>query len=155
MAMIKLLAPLLFAVCCAPGARAESPVFPVPQQVELKGARFVLEEPVRIILPAKASDNDLLLARELAADLGDRQGLNVSIEKPAQLPASQRFILMGSIANPLVKQYCAVHGLAVTPSSPGSEGYLLQASENAVVVAGSDERGAFYGLQSLRQLVGR
>ena len=36
--------------------------------------------------------------------------------------------------------------------NPGSEGYILRTGPDIVVVAGSDDRGAFYGLQSLRQL---
>ena len=155
MAMTKLLASILLACCCASGAPVDPLVLPVPRQMELNGARFVLEEPVRIIVPATPSENDVLLGRELAADLGDRHGLNVSIERTARLPASGRYILMGAVTNPLVKQYCAEHGLNVTSSDPGSEGYMLDANGNAAVVAGSDDRGAFYGLQSLRQLVGR
>jgi hexosaminidase len=123
--------------------------------MQMKGSRFSLEEPLRIILPAEPSENDWLLARELAGDLSDRRGLNVRIEKTARLPVSGRFILMGAVKNPLVKQYAALHGLAVTPTSPGKEGYILEANGSAAVVTGSDERGAFYGLQSLRQLIGK
>ena len=60
---------------------------------------------------------------------------------------------MGSIQNPLVKDYCSRHHLKVTDRQPGPEGYVLQVSENLVLIAGSDEAGAFYGLQSLPQLV--
>ncbi len=150
----KLLAPILFAGC-ALSAPVDPPVFPVPQEMELKGAGFALKEPVRLVVPPAPTENDLLLGRELAADLGGRYGLNVSIEKTARLPVSGPFVLMGSIDNPLVKQYCAGHGLTITPANPGSEGYILEATANAVVVAGSDERGVFYGLQSLRQLAVR
>ena len=59
---------------------------------------------------------------------------------------------MGSIANPLVKEYCARNHLQVTKDDPGPEGYVLHVGEKVVLVAGSDDRGAFYGLQSLRQL---
>ncbi|MGA3082945.1 MAG: glycoside hydrolase family 20 zincin-like fold domain-containing protein [Terracidiphilus sp.] len=37
--------------------------------------------------------------------------------------------------------------------SLGPESYILRTNKNAVLVAGSDDRGAFYGLQSLRQLL--
>jgi len=37
--------------------------------------------------------------------------------------------------------------------SLGSESYILRADKNMVVIAGKDDHGAFYGLQSLRQLV--
>jgi hypothetical protein len=153
--MVKLLTSVLLACLSAAAAPSGPLVFPVPQEMELKGTRFVLEEPVRILLPETPSENDLLLARELAADLGDRHGLNVSIERSSRLPGTGRFILMGAISNPLVKHYCAEHSLTVTQSNPGNEGYILEASANAAVVAGSDDRGAFYGLQSLRQLVSK
>jgi hypothetical protein len=60
---------------------------------------------------------------------------------------------VGSIQNPLVREFCHQNHLEVTAQNPGPEGYVLHADENAVVVAGSDERGAFYGLQSLKQLL--
>jgi hexosaminidase len=153
--MIWLRFAFFFLLCCLRAAASDPLVFPVPQEMELKGASFALREPIHIVIPASPSGNDLLLARELAADLGDLHALNVSIEKSPRLPASGRFILMGAVTNPLVKQYCAQHGLTVTQSSPGKEGYVLQANGDVVIVAGSDERGAFYGLQSLRQLIAR
>ena len=52
----------------------------------------------------------------------------------------------------MVAEYCAGHALKVDASNPGPEGYILRAGPEIVVVAGSDDRGAFYGLQSLRQL---
>jgi hypothetical protein len=65
----------------------------------------------------------------------------------------RRFILMGAITNPLVKAYCAAHQIPVSASIPGSEGYWLNVTPDAVVIAGSDAAGAFYGLQSVRQLI--
>jgi len=67
--------------------------------------------------------------------------------------ADARVILMGSIQNPLIRQYCAQMGLDGNNQIPGPEGYILRTEKNVVLVAGSDTRGAFYGLQSLRQLV--
>jgi hypothetical protein len=60
---------------------------------------------------------------------------------------------MGSIRNPLVQQYCANSGLLEAIEGLATEGYFLRADENVVLVAGKDDRGAFYGLQSLRQLL--
>ena len=64
-------------------------------------------------------------------------------------------IVIGSMANPLVRTYCESHGLSVSLRDPGPEGYILQTSGNIALVAGSDDRGAFYGMQSLRQLARR
>ncbi|MCX5906681.1 MAG: hypothetical protein NTY64_05710, partial [Deltaproteobacteria bacterium] len=63
--------------------------------------------------------------------------------------------IIGVHTNPLVRQYCEQHGLAVDAANPGPEGYVLHVDGRVAVVAGSDEAGAFYGLQSLRQLLQR
>jgi len=123
--------------------------------MQATGAAFPLDETVRIVIPSTPSENDLLLARELATDLSDLHGLNVVINRNASLPPSGRFILMGAITNPLVKRYCAEHAFTVAAGNPGPEGYILDSSPNAVLIAGADDRGAFYGMQSLRQLVAK
>src|ERR1035438_3542377 len=89
MTMKKALVLALLACFRVGGAPSNPLVFPVPRDMQMKGSRFPLEEPVRIILPAEPSENDWLLARELAGDLGDRRGINVRIEKTARLPVSR------------------------------------------------------------------
>jgi hypothetical protein len=121
--------------------------------MEVLDTRFPLDGQAVIVLPPMASENDSFLARFLVAELADRYGIALKAERLATLPPDRRAILMGSIANPLVKEYCLQHQIDVTNQQPGPEGYVLQVSENLVVIAGSDEAGAFYGLQSLRQLI--
>jgi len=128
-------------------------VYPEPQQMEVLKTDFPLDDQALIVLPLRASRNDSFLASLLAAELADRYGVALKTEHVATLPAGKRAILMGSINNPLVKDYCSRHYLKVTDRQPGPEGYVLQVSESLVLIAGSDEGGAFYGLQSLRQLV--
>jgi Glycosyl hydrolase family 20, domain 2/Glycosyl hydrolase family 20, catalytic domain len=130
-------------------------IFPRPHEMTESGRPFVLNEETTIILPSAASENDLRLARFLVEELSDRHGVEARVRHENALPHGHRFILMGSITNPLVRDYCRLHRPDVSASSPGPEGYFLQADDRAVVVAGSDDRGAFYGLQSLRQLIGK
>jgi hypothetical protein len=138
------------------GALTGSPaggIFPVPQEMELRGAPFVLNEECTLAVPLPASTSDEALARFLREELSDRYNLQLKIEHSEKLPKSGRFIVAGSIRNPLVREFCHQHHVEVTAQNPGPEGYVLHAGENAVLVAGSDERGAFYGLQSLRQFI--
>ena len=93
------------------------------------------------------------LARLLSAELSSRHGLALHQESVAHIPTGRPFVLIGTFDNPLVREYRATHGLYVSAAQPGPEGYVLSVTSNEVVIAGSDERGAFYGLQSLRQLV--
>lgn len=147
---VSLLAPALF------GATATAPaVFPLPQEIQLAEVAFAFDPSVRVLLPTDASANDILLARELTAELSDRYGVAVMTERVAKVPANGRFIVMGTSANPLVRQLIGPRRLAVDAKQPGPEGYALQVDANLAVVAGSDDAGAFYGMQTLRQLVRR
>ena len=154
---------ILVAVCAAvqlgpawasPGDLA-SLVYPTPREITASGSDFALDERVTIAIPASASQEDISLARFWAEELGDHFALHLPTERLARLDPNKRTIVMGSVSNPLVAAYCKQNHLAVTAQNPGAEGYILQVSANLVLVAGSDDRGAFYGLQSLRQLVAR
>ncbi|MCC6362799.1 MAG: beta-N-acetylhexosaminidase [Bryobacterales bacterium] len=149
---LKLILSLWLPLLSLPVAGAPR-VFPEPREMSASGSAFPVTGDVPILVPANSSEADLRLARLLAAEFSGSHGIAITRESVSRLPQGRRFILMGSSANPLVKAWLAAHRLAVNPSNPGPEGYLLSASSDAVVIAGSDERGAFYGLQSLRQLI--
>lgn len=130
------------------------PIFPIPQQMDLSGAPFFVDdETTLLLLPTIPSESDRSLARFLAMDLSDRFGFTLRTWHSDRLPEAGRFILLGSVENPLVRKYCAQHQLPLTSQNPGSEGYVLRVDESSAVVGGTDARGAFYGLQSLRQLL--
>ncbi len=131
----------------------ESAIFPKPQEIVSSGSDFVLDNQVRIVVPSNPSEEELFLARSFANELGDRFDLHLKIERTSNLKPDARAILMGSIQSPFIRQYCARTGLDGSKQIPGPEGYILQTHKNVVLVAGSDDRGAFYGLQSLRQLL--
>jgi len=130
-------------------------IFPRPHEMAESPGHFFLNEETTIMLPRSASDNDLSLARFLIEELSDWYGIQPRLRHEDTLPEGDPFILIGSISNPLVREYCRRHRPEVSAANPGPEGYFLQLSDHAVVVAGSDDRGAFYGLQSLRQLIHR
>jgi hypothetical protein len=135
---------------CAP---LESVIFLKPQEISDSGSNFPLDNQARVVVTPNASPEDLLLARSLVNELGDRFDLHLKIERSTSLQANARTILMGSVENPLVRQYCAQLGAGRENEIPGPEGYILRTDTNVTLVAGRDRRGAFYGLQSLRQLV--
>ncbi len=128
-------------------------VFPVPREMQLTGEEFPLTEETVIIVPVNASENDMFLARSLSGELSSKYSIAVKTERAAALPENKKVILMGATGNPLVKKYCQSGKLELTSRNPGPEGYLLHVDAGLVVVAGWDDAGAFYGLQSLRQLI--
>lgn len=132
--------------------RADVPiVFPKPREIAVLGERLKLRETVLILLPSAPSAGDLFLAQCLTAELSDRYGVALHTAHVSSLPADGAFILLGTTANPLVREYLRGHDQPPAEK----EGYILEVNGRAAVVAGTDASGAFYGLQSLRQLIER
>src|SRR5580698_5459619 len=78
-------------------------IFPAPKEIAATGDGFVLDDRTTIVLPAHASEQDLFLAGLLQDEIGDRFSLHIKTERVAALDRDRRMILVGSIANPLVK----------------------------------------------------
>jgi Glycosyl hydrolase family 20, domain 2/Glycosyl hydrolase family 20, catalytic domain len=131
----------------------KSLIFPEPQEISASGGDFIFDSQTYIVVPSNASEEDLLLANLLMNEVMDRHGLRLQIERSANLNTKKHTILMGSLENPLIRQYCTETGLLANTQNLGPEGYSLRVTANTVLVAGKDDRGAFYGLQSLRQLL--
>jgi glycosyl hydrolase family 20 len=130
-----------FLLCAAAAGRPL--VFPEPQKMTALAIPFALDEKVTILVPPDVSPADLALARALAAELSDRYGLGLRVTRAASRP-SGRFILIGTASNSLIHEF-----RSRTPEK--AEGYFLRVSPEAAIVAGYDDEGAFYGMQSLRQ----
>jgi hypothetical protein len=128
-------------------------IFPVPQQMELTDESFILDESVSIVVPVKSSENDIFLARFLVKELSDKYGKAIKIESRNNIPEGRKVIIMGTANNSLIKKYSSDNNLIMTGTDPGPEGYLLQVSDDRIIISGWDDAGAFWGLQSLRQLI--
>ncbi len=128
-------------------------IFPIPQQIQITSDNFVLDETMSVIVPGDMSKNDIFLARFLVRELSDKYGIAVKIESRTDIPKNRKIVVMGRFDNPLIQEYFKENKLEVTEKNPGAEGYLLQVSSDKIIIAGSDDAGTFFGLQSLRQLV--
>ncbi len=128
-------------------------VFPIPQQMALTSESFTVDEAVTILLPETPSVQDQNLARELVRELSDRYGKALRIMEMSEIPETGKYIIMGTLNNSLVRKYCSRNNIAFTGGKPGPEGYFLHSGNDLIVIAGYDDPGAFYGLQTLRQLL--
>ena len=148
--------PGIFLLLGVTAIMAEPPhIFPQPQQVTHTGATFRIDDETIIALSAQPTSTEVNIATILMRELSDRHGLAVKAVRGARRPYDGRVILLGSISNPLVKAEAEREGLSVTADSPGPEGYALRVNDRMIIVAGTDDAGAFYGVQSLRQLIRR
>ena len=133
------------------GAPQETSILPVPQQVEALPGSFKLDPSAVIALTLEPTAHDLFLAQSLSAELAQRYGLAVRTERMMALPAGP-VIAIGTWQNPLIQEAERRFPLEASPR-PGPEGYTLLIQPGILAVDGSDEAGAFYGLQSVRQLL--
>lgn len=138
----------------APRALSSPLVYPPPQKLTAGPGAFVLRPGVCLLVaPGQSAAHDLFLARFLVAELANRWGATVEMLTVDAIPAGRPAIILGTRTGPLVKAALQRLKISIDSRAAGPEGYLLHASPDLVVVAGGDEAGAFYGLQSLRQLI--
>ncbi len=128
-------------------------VFPIPKEIVFYDGSVVVDASSKILLPEKAGAGDLFLSRLLAAELNDVYLSPVSIESGTSVPSGRACILMGSRSNALVNRFIAQNRLDDTLKPLGSEGYVLRVTRDSIVVAANTDQGAFFGFQSLRQLM--
>lgn len=128
-------------------------LFPEPREMEKSAQNFALERAM-IYLPDSASSSDSFLAKFLTEELSDRFDLQLKTVRGNGLSRLMGpVILMGSVQSPAIREFCAEKKINLAAAHPGPEGYFLNVDEQGVLIAGRDDAGAFYGLQSLRQLI--
>jgi hypothetical protein len=128
-------------------------IFPVPTSVQMLKGELVLDESTVLLVSESASQSDKFLTSLLAAEFADRYNRALSVVRKTKLTGNEHFVLVGDLDNPLVKQYCDLHGLTSELKNLGDEGYVLVVSENSVVIAANKQNGALFGLESLRQIM--
>ena len=122
----------------------ETPIFPIPQELQLGEGYFELNEETVILVPTRASEDDLFLARFLADELADKYGLILDIEKGSKPLDDKRFILIGSLDNPLVKSYNRDADLGVTKTNPGG-GTCYRSMSSGWLSRGATSKARFTG----------
>jgi len=134
-------------------ATGKTLIFPIPQQIKTTTDKFLLDENTLVIVPQNANRNDLFLARFLVSELSDKYNIALKIEARPDIPENRKAIIMGRFDNPLLIKYFTRNNFGISKKTHGPEGYLLQVNNKRIIVAGCDDPGAFYGMQSLRQLI--
>ena len=104
-----------------------------------------------MLLTSDSGENDVALARMLVAELIDRFHVAAATCRTNSIENAGRCVVMGTRQNRVVMQ--ALERLHLPDDDLHAEGYTLAVSEDLIVVAGDDEAGALYGLQSLLQLI--
>lgn len=118
-------------------------IVPTPRRLKWGKGKLRLPRRMTIVLPAGASGRQLTGPRQLAQDLKRRWGIRTTIASGEKGPRPVVYVGWGRHRPPTVKPCKVEH----------AESYTLSVTPKAAVVVGADERGAYYGLQTLRQMV--
>jgi len=133
----------------------DTPLIPAPQQWEKLAGNFVFRPDTRLLVAAGSTALEKRAPREFQTYLRNRFGLSVPVETATPATGVQNCILIGQpLLDPRVAEVCRQEGVVVSASDPGPEGYELIVRPGVVVVAGADAAGTYYGVQTLKQLVG-
>ena len=104
-----------------------------------------------IVLPDKPTEDDRFAAESLNEELREVHGIELRVVSAKEVETGRNIILIGEPGrHSLLGKMCAETG--TTPPT-NAEGYAVKVSPRFALVAGTDVRGTFYGVQTLIQLL--
>ena len=140
-----------------PEPAARDPIIPQPRQMDSKdGARpFVLGSSARIVIGDEPAPASVRAAEELNDELREVLGFTLPVVRASEAGQSLAgAILIGKPEeNSALRRVCEQDKLRVGPGDPGKEGYILDVTDERILVAGADSLGSFWGVQTLKQLI--
>jgi hexosaminidase len=125
---------------------SDTRIVPQPQEETELPEGYTLSEATIIYL---LTDTPAL--RQAAETLQDDIQVRYGFRPPSEVSPSLK--ITGSGQGIVIGQVSDNIPSALEPVTQ-AEGYTLESSPSGITIIGSDERGAFYGLQSLRQILG-
>ena len=129
-------------------------ILPTPQQTVLKNTRFKVAPGTKIILGTN-SKQEQFAAQQINDDFAGKKESQlkvVSEHSLRKLPAS--FIFVGSPASEYGRQFLRERKETLRPEMK-DEGYFLDVDANGTIIIGESEKGKFYGVMSLLQMIRR
>ncbi|TSA23028.1 hypothetical protein D4R75_04190 [bacterium] len=152
-ASILLVASGLIWVADAAIAQGQPSIFPIPLEIQVRTGTFTADKSAFVAIHDRGSDTERSLARLLSQEFVDRYRHPINIIRKSRISRDDKFILLGTTADPLVRSYCEQQGLMTPLKELGDEGYILTVTEKNVVVAANTQKGTLFGLESLRQIM--
>ncbi|MDN5726064.1 MAG: beta-N-acetylglucosaminidase domain-containing protein, partial [Propionibacteriales bacterium] len=150
---------LMLTIVFVPGSAAAAPpvpaIHPTPTRVSTdRTTEIDLRGRVTVVADEQAHPTAVAALREMLT----RTRSQVRVVSPAQpLPAGGTVVVLGTSEDAQVQRLAAAAGLADSESLATDEGYVVHPTTDGrrkvVLLAGHDQRGVFYAVQTLRQLI--
>lgn len=133
---------------------AQSRIIPEPRRYTERSGQFKVTSSVRLILGSGGTGEERI-ADVLNGELGERDGLSLKVSAEGSLRRSSGpFIFIGRPGTPMAKRLAAERSMTLTPEMK-AEGYCIDVDAKGAVILAESEKGLFYGVQSLLQMLRR
>ena len=128
-------------------AQSNPQIIPAPKQLTVSEGIFTLSRDTRVVLADNKSAEDRFAAQDFIDDLKTSASVSLAIGGK-----SRHEILFGRFDTASIAQALQRNAIQI-PDQLSDEGYVIFSNANEVIVAGKTSVGAFYGMQTLKQLV--
>jgi len=136
--------------------RAQLGILPEPQEVSMGRGSFPLSREIDVVV-APGHEPDRFAAGLLARSIGSRKAkwpaFAVREADGRRLPARSLVVLGAATDSLLLRAFASERRVGIPWERLRPQGYFLAVTSRFVLIAGGDEAGTFYGVQTLRQLV--
>ena len=135
----------------------------LPRQGEPEGASFIAFQPCDYSFPLVSEGTETTLFISSHEDEGvamavenlQKDILAVTGVKPTITHKQQKTcVVIGTISQPTIRQALRKAGVALSELEGKREKYILTTYDNHLLIAGSDKRGAIYGVYELSRQIG-
>ena len=128
-------------------------IIPTPQQSIATGESFKLTSQTKIVLGEHSNASDRFSAQQLNAWLLEQRKALLRITDEGSIrKITRNFIYLGSSLDSFGKRWLKARKVALGPELK-EEGYVLESNRDEIVILGESERGRFYGMMTLLQLL--
>jgi hypothetical protein len=131
-------------------------LIPEPREVKLQSGQFQLKRDTEIVVTRKYARENMTGAQMLQQEIERITGQKPRIRVERSMPGRHNIIFLGRTGQKdrRLDRLLAAHGLT-TGKEFNAQGYVLDAEPKRIVVAAATDQGLFYGVQTLRQLLGQ
>ncbi|MFZ0638101.1 MAG: family 20 glycosylhydrolase [Candidatus Acidiferrales bacterium] len=133
--------------------QADLQLIPQPREVKQSGgAVFAVTRHTRIVVDQKFG-REFQGAQMLSEEIERWTGWKLRLSDAREMPGGSDFIYIGDATeDSRLREALGTSGLAMQ-NGFDAQGYAISADAHRILVGGASEQGAFYGLQTLRQLL--
>lgn len=133
-------------------------ILPAPKEIRITTGKLIVKPSTKILL---MESEDRTAAETMQKEIHERTGVKLSIEMASAAPKTAGNILLGRLADRGMRSYLESQGMTIAEidnqnsGNPelSDQGYVIVASDSAILAAGRTAQGLFYAVQTLRQLL--